>query len=258
MKIRLMHVVDGTSMEFDSFAQLRSEMRMSPQLFRSWLKGKRPKQKPWSEWVLFFFQNGAWIGTPATDSQPPKETKMKRVSVIVDGNETVYRSLSAAAKALNVSPPTVAKALAGNTTVPGVTSLAELPPQPGQFSGERRPERKVCPKCGLDLPASDYYANKARPDGLAYACRSCFKADVGARNKTPAAVQARKARRAAEATERINRRIKERMDTQQVVTYTEEEYLAHIESTHGPDEAVRVKDAIKQLVEGTRNATFVE
>ncbi len=183
---------------------------------------------------------------------------MKRVSVTIDGNETVYRSLSAAAKALNVSPPTVAKAIAGNTTLPGVQALTELAPQPGQFSGDRRPERKTCPKCKLDLPASDYYANKARPDGLAYACRSCFKADVSARNKTPAAVQARKARRAAEATDRINRRIKERMATREGFIYTEEEYLAHIEKVHGPDEAVTVKEVIKRLVEGTRNAEFVE
>ena len=244
-------------MEFDTFNQIRAETRMSPQLFRAWSKGNPPKQKPWSEWVLSFFKNGAWMDVPIKP-QPAKEAKMKRVSVTIDGNETVYRSLSAAAKALNVSSPTVAKAIAGNTTIPGVEALVELAPQPGQFSGERRPERKVCPKCRLDLPSSDYYANKARPDGLSYACRNCFKADVSARNKTPAAVQARKARRAAEATDRINRRIKVRMDVQGVVTYTEEEYLAHIEKTNGPDEALRVKAVIAKLVDGTRNATFVE
>lgn len=37
-------------------------------------------------------------------------------------------------------------------------------------------ERKKCPACGADKLVSEYRRNVARPDGLSFYCRECFKA----------------------------------------------------------------------------------
>lgn len=201
-------------MEYKSFAETRAATRMSPQLFRAWIKGRQPRIYPWSNWVLSIKQNGLWCEVSIVDAAAKKRSQMKRVEVTVNNQTTEYRSIMAAAKALSVSPPTLRKAVESGSQINGAAARY-LEPAPGQFTGDRRPERKTCPKCDLDLPASDFYRNKGRPDGLSYACRSCFKADVTERNRRPDVVAARAARRAATSTERINRRIKATLDAQE-------------------------------------------
>lgn len=54
---------------------------------------------------------------------------------------------------------------------------------------------KVCPTCG-PLPRSEFYRNKARPDGLQSSCKSCHLAAVGRYRVTqgPALLATRRAR----------------------------------------------------------------
>lgn len=214
MQIRLENKTDGSVLEFNSFAEARTATRISPQLFRAWVNGRKPKIRPWSEWALTVKKDGLWCAVSITNAEPKKRSQMKRVELTNGTEKTEYRSILSAAKAAGVSPPTVRKAIESGETFSGFTARY-LPPRPGQFVGDRTPERKTCPKCDLDLPASDFYKNKGRPDGLSYACRSCFKADVVERNRRPDVAAARQARRAAAATERINRRIKDTMDSQE-------------------------------------------
>lgn len=35
-------------------------------------------------------------------------------------------------------------------------------------------ETKLCPKCHIDKPTSDFYKNHRRPDGLYGYCKNCF------------------------------------------------------------------------------------
>lgn len=214
MQIRLENKTNGSVLEFKSFAEARTTTRISPQLFRAWLSGRKPKIRPWSEWALTIKKDGLWCSVSMVDEEPKKRSTMKRVELSNETEKTEYRSIMAAAKAIGVSAPTLRKAIEAEQPISGYKACY-LPPKAGQFVGDRRPERKTCPKCGLDLPASDFYRNKGRPDGLSYACRSCFKADVIERNRRPDVVAARNARRAAAATERINRRIKDTMDSQE-------------------------------------------
>lgn len=34
---------------------------------------------------------------------------------------------------------------------------------------------KVCPKCGRELPVSDFYRNRSTKDGLDYCCKECAR-----------------------------------------------------------------------------------